>query len=212
MKEKAHIRYRDSKGNIVVGVTTALNILNKPALVKWANQLGLKGIDSSKYVDERKQIGTLTHEMIMAFLKKEKQDISDYSPNQVKKAKNSFYSFLEWWKDRHIEPILVEEPLVSDIHGFGGTPDLLAKINGNNHLIDFKTGSGIFDEALIQVIAYKRLLVENGYQVDKVRILRIPRSEDDEFEDRRVGKHEIAWRVFLDCLDIYKLKKQMREK
>ena len=47
-KTAAHIRYKTTDGTIVPGVTTILGILNKPALVRWANQLGLRGIDWEK--------------------------------------------------------------------------------------------------------------------------------------------------------------------
>jgi len=63
-RAKAHQRYRTSDGTIVPGVTTVIGILNKPALVKWANDLGLRGIDSASYVDETARIGTLAHEMV----------------------------------------------------------------------------------------------------------------------------------------------------
>src|SRR5439155_21898181 len=51
-KVKAHVRYYTSKGEQVPGVTTILSVLNKPALVSWANRMGLQGIDTHKYVDE----------------------------------------------------------------------------------------------------------------------------------------------------------------
>jgi len=52
-RSRAHITYKLADGVPVPGVTTILSVLNKPALVKWANNLGLQGIDSSKYVDEK---------------------------------------------------------------------------------------------------------------------------------------------------------------
>ena len=41
---RAHQRYKIEDGTIVPGVTTVVGILNKPALVPWANKLGLEGI------------------------------------------------------------------------------------------------------------------------------------------------------------------------
>ena len=51
-RAKPHTVYRTADGQRVPGVTTVLGILNKPALIKWANNLGLQGIDSATYVDE----------------------------------------------------------------------------------------------------------------------------------------------------------------
>ena len=48
-KPSAHTVYTDSLGTRVPGATTIIGILDKPALIKWANNLGLAGIDSTKY-------------------------------------------------------------------------------------------------------------------------------------------------------------------
>lgn len=109
MKTKAHIIYKTSDGVKVPGVTTVLGLLNKPALVKWANNLGLQGIDSSKYVDEKASIGTLAHAMITDKLIGKETDTSDYSKNQIDQAENSVLSFWEWEKDHKIEEVFLEK-------------------------------------------------------------------------------------------------------
>ena len=48
---RQHTVYKLASGARVPGVTTVLSVLNKPALVPWANKLGLEGIDVRKYVD-----------------------------------------------------------------------------------------------------------------------------------------------------------------
>ena len=63
-RAKAHQRYYTSDRKPCVGVTTVLNVMAKPALVPWANKLGLAGIDSSKYVDSLARIGSLIHYLI----------------------------------------------------------------------------------------------------------------------------------------------------
>ena len=61
-------RYRLLDKSIVPGVTTILNVLSKPALVPWANKLGLQGIEVGKYVDALGEIGTLAHLMVENYL------------------------------------------------------------------------------------------------------------------------------------------------
>ena len=73
-KTKAHVRYKLANGDLIPGVTTVLSILNKPALVKWSNNLGLNGIDVNKFVDALADIGTLTHKMIEDYLNKKEVD------------------------------------------------------------------------------------------------------------------------------------------
>ena len=76
---KAHTRYYLQDGTLVPGATTVTGLLNKPALVKWANNLGLQGIDSSKYVDKAARVGTLIHSLVEAHITGKKADLSDYT-------------------------------------------------------------------------------------------------------------------------------------
>lgn len=209
-RSRAHITYKLQDGMAVPGVTTILSVLNKPALVPWANKLGLQGIDSTKYVDEKAAIGTLAHRMIADYLQGNETDTSEYSKVQIDQAENAVLSFFEWEKTHHIDPILVEEPLVSEMFRFGGTIDCLGQINGNLCLLDFKTSRGIFPEMLIQVAAYKQLLVEHGYEVNQTTILRIGRTDDEGFEERLVNELDKRWQIFQHCLEIYRLQKEVK--
>jgi len=209
-RSRAHIRYTLKDGTIVPGVTTILSVLNKPALVKWANNLGLQGIDSSKYVDEKAAIGTLTHQMIADYLQRKETDTSEYSKVQIDQAENAVLSFLEWEKTHHIELVLIEEPMVSELYKFGGTIDCLGQMNGSLCLLDFKTSSGIFPEMMIQVVAYRQLLIEHGYKVDQAIILRVGRTPDEGFEDRLINELDRRWQIFEHCLEIYRLQREVK--
>jgi len=216
-KTKAHIRYKNSKCNILPGVTTIIGILAKPALIHWSWKLGIQGIDYRKFRDEKADAGTLGHLFIMNHLRKRKTDTSEYSKKVINMAENSFLSFLEWEKEHKLEPILIEAPLVDEEWGYGGTPDYFGFVNGNPELIDFKTGSGIYDEYIIQVAAYQQLVINSDKTnelPEKVRILRIPRSNDEAFEEKLLSGKElkVAWNIFLSCLTIYKLKKELKGK
>lgn len=210
-KVKAHQRYRLADKTIVPGVTSPLGILAKPALIPWANKLGLQGIDVNKYVDDKASIGSLAHAMILAHFDGQAADTSDYTANQINAAENSFLSFLEWVKKYDIEPVLVEASLVSETLRYGGTIDLFAQINDTPTLVDFKTGSGIYDEHWYQVAAYRYLLAENNYLVDAVKILNIPRTEDESFREETRSRLDREFDIFHKCLDIYNLKKQIKK-
>jgi ATP-dependent exoDNAse (exonuclease V) beta subunit len=210
IKTKAHQIYRKKDGTIVPGATTVLQELNKPALVKWANNLGLQGIDSTKYVDKMASIGTLAHQMVHDYFKGQATDTSEYSPDDVSKAENCMISFYNWADENEIEPILLEAPLVSEIYGFGGTIDCYCRLNGTPTLLDFKTSKAIWPEHFYQVAAYKQLLFENDYTTLQVRILRIGRDETEGFEDHVVTHLFTNWNIFEAALNIYNYKKQLK--
>jgi hypothetical protein len=169
MKTKAHIRYKTKEGKIVPGVTTILGILNKPALIPWANRLGLEGIDVGKYVDDKAEIGTLAHALATDHLTGLETDTSHYDAHQIDKAENAALSFFSWLDKNQIEPLSVEAPFVSEELLFGGTVDIFGKLNGKQVLVDLKTGSGIWPEYGYQIAAYAKLLEEQGFKVDEWR-------------------------------------------
>lgn len=208
-KVKAHVRYRNTAGEVVPGATTVLGILNKPALVGWANRLGLQGIDSTRYVDEAAQTGTLAHYLIQCELTGAEPELDDFTPAQLGRARHSLTSFHNWLAGKTLEPIFVERELVSDEYGFGGTIDLYANLDGVPTLLDFKTSSAIYPEHRFQVSAYAHLLIDHLYPVDGVRILKIGRGEGAEIEEYLVSRPQIqrGWTIFQHALAIYNLKK-----
>lgn len=208
-KSMAHTRYRTADGTIVPGVTTITGILNKPALVRWANNLGLQGVDVSKYVDEMATVGTLAHYIIECHIKNVKPDYSDYTPNQVSLAENSAIKFFTWEDQQKIEYLASELDMVSERHRFGGKCDIYCMLNGKPTLLDIKTCKGIYPEQFTQVVAYAELLKETGKVVEDVRIIRVGRDESEGFEDKKVPFLPEHWERFLHCLAIYNLNKMI---
>lgn len=206
---KAHTIYKLQDGMRVPGTTTILGVLNKPALVLWANKLGLEGIDSSKYTDVAARIGTLAHYLVECDLIGKMPDTSEYGATEVDKAENALLSYYEWKKAKKITTIGNEIPLVSEQYRYGGIIDCYCEIDGNIWLLDFKTGKAIYPEMLIQLAAYHQLLIENGYPVGKAKILRIGRDETEGFEERTITDFTLQWEMFKHCLEIYRLQKQI---
>jgi len=206
MKTEAHQRYQDYPG-----VTTVLNILDKPALVKWANNLGLKGIDSYRFRSERAEVGTLTHHLVMCYFTGETPDTDDYSAKQIREAGQAMVLFHKWVDTYKPEPILVEKSLISRRYGYGGTLDLYAKLHMYEQefkeLIDFKTSPGFYPSHFAQLAAYLHLLEENGYSVENARLVKlgiIPAMET--FGEAQLLELGTYWKLFLHCLAIYNMK------
>ncbi len=210
MKTKAHQKYLLADGKTQVpGVTTITGQLAKPALVPWANKLGLAGIDVSKFVDDKSQIGTLAHEMILAHLSKRQPETEDYSKNQIDAAENAFLSYLEWEKGHKLIPELTEVQAVSEKLGYGGTFDLYGLVDGVYELIDFKTGSGIYPEMWLQVAAYGQIVPGDSPQ--RYRILNIPRTEDESFKEEVKSDLSLHFEAFCKLLDFYNINRQIKK-
>ncbi|NCC05931.1 MAG: hypothetical protein EOM37_18255 [Proteobacteria bacterium] len=80
--------------------------------------------------------------------------------------------------------------------------------------MDFKTCKALYPEHTYQTAAYWALLIERGYRVDGVRILRIGRSEDEGFDDKIISREEIreAYTVFDAALNLYQAKKSFERR
>ena len=207
---RAHTVYKLSDGKTrVPGATTICGLLNKPYLVKWANNLGLEGISSTDYTDEAANIGTLAHAMVQADLQGTELNMNQYSPDQVDQAENALISFFEWKKHHELMPIRCEAKLVSDQYRYGGTIDCYCMLDGRPTLLDFKTGKAIYEDYFLQLAAYKNLLEELKLPVEEVRILRIGRQENEGFEDRLVDNTEKYFEIFKHLLEVYYLKREL---
>ena len=209
-KTKIHTVYKLKDGGRVPSVTTILGILNKPALLDWAWNLGTQGIDYKAVRDQAGGIGTLTHYLIMRELTGEKPDTSEYSAQDIDKAETCLLKYYEWSKVHEVKPLLVETPLVSENYHFGGTIDFYGMVDERFTLVDHTTARGIYAEKIYQVCAYKELLNENNKRVDDIIILRYGRDPTEGFEERDITSSVIGWQIFLNCLSIYNLQNEIR--
>jgi len=209
---KAHQIYKNKDGIIVPGVTTVLSILAKPALIHWAWDLGIKGIDYRKVKDNEANIGTLAHYLIECDDRGIQPDISRYSPANLDKAENAYLALLDWEKGfGEFEIVVIEQPLVCDV--FGGTLDKVIKKDNEYILIDYKTSKGIYFEMKVQLSAYKYLWNFN-YPEREIKTCYIFRlgKEDGSFESQRYDDLERELSLFLSLLEVYTLKKEIENK
>jgi hypothetical protein len=206
-KVRGHQVYRLADGTIVPGATTVTGVLNKPALIRWANQQGLAGVDTSRYVSKVADAGTLAHEMAAAHWAGETADTDAYSREQIVLAESSFRSYLAWERQHDVEIHAIERQYVSERHRYGGTIDAIADVDGVQTVLDLKTSKAIYDEHLYQVAGYWALALENDWDdVSAIRVVQIGRGEGDGWTERVLVGTDILpyWDVFQACLGLYR--------
>lgn len=210
-----HITYKNAAGEKIVGVTTALGLLAKPALIPWAYKRGKDGLELYESRDKAADIGTIVHARIMYYYKGFKVDNSNISPEAWQLSENSMKSFYEWAKPRKVKPIIIEEPMVSEKYQYGGTPDIFGEMDGELTLLDFKSGSGLYEEHFIQLSGYLQLLREAGHFPKKIVILNIPKTLDDSFSTKSISADEytmeLRFRKFIKLVEIWHLDKHVKE-
>lgn len=165
-----HTKYYNKENIEVPSVTTILKILNKPALISWANSLGFKRINVKNYLNEVAEIGTALHFFaqceIMGL-----EPIYGFNRNTMIKVAPLMELFLEWKSKNILEPIFMEKSLSSNT--FGGTFDFYGTVNGKLTVLDFKTSKSIYMSMFIQLSGYILLLESLGHKVDQAVVLSI---------------------------------------
>jgi len=216
-KSNGHQKYFLADGTEVPSVTQVLSVLGKPALIHWAWQLGKDGKDYRKERDGAASAGTLAHAYIKAHLKNEKlpEDyLMQFSKHEIDQAENAFIKFLEMMKYREFQPLLIENPLVSEKLRVGGTPDAYGIYDGKKEIWDFKTSKDIYPEYFYQLAGYKLLLEEHGHPVERVRIIQFNRSDENldyAMGSKDADKLNAETEIFLACLKIYQLSKNLEQ-
>lgn len=203
-------RYRLADGTRVPSVTQVLQVVAKPALIQWANRVGLEGVNAEEYRNETAVIGTTAHAMVEHYFRNVVADIEEELRVQ---ALPGFRNFLRWRHAHDVMPVLMETPFVSEQHGYGGTVDLVADVDGVRELIDLKFTRSIHNDQFFQLAAYRQLLAENGYPVDRVRIVRAERGEVKRrpFDERMLEDTGEHWDVFQAALALWRAQKPFRK-
>ena len=192
-------RYRLADGTPAPGCTTICGQLDKPPLLDWAYNCGVNGTPWRDIRDSAGDKGTSLHDIISGFWLGEEVVVPDGVVGR------SFKNFLKWNSQHAIEPVLIEQPFVSEKYRFGGRPDLLAIIDGCLTLPDNKSGKAIYEDYWLQVAGYGILLREHGYETEKWAILRLGKDGSWEYVVRDEVKREEG--IFLALLDIYHLRR-----
>lgn len=218
-KTKSHQKYKLKDGSQVKGVTTIIgNNLgwNKNALVGWARREALAGRDPYKVRDKAADVGTITHFIIQCLLeseiegKKIEPDLSEFAPNDVKKADGKIAGFLDWHDKHHVEAHHIECPRVSEQFRYGGTCDFDGMVDGELAIVDYKSGGkDVYIESKVQGAALMQLYLEEyGMSVTPV-IYILKLGDDGEFQPVKITDVVKYWDVFFHCLQLNKLKFQI---
>ena len=147
-------------------VTTQLGIVDKGYY--YHQFLKSNGFNADVITARAGDFGSLTHGLIERFLLKEKVSYYDLSFNQelATFVWERFNVWLGWFKEFSKEhkieykPEAVELITYSDTYESAGTCDWFPKIDNVPCLFDWKTGKNVYDEHIVQLVTYMRILEE----------------------------------------------------
>lgn len=212
------------------GVTTALGMINKPALIPWAvkmcsenikdalmkltpgetlTEAGINAIVAEgKNIYKKKtqaaaDIGTRAHAAINAIITNDRS--LDYL--NIADIKPCIDAFLDWKGRQSLTFEVGDTKLGSRLFGYGGSLDFVAFDGNKAILFDLKTSKGIYPEMAYQLAAYAQGFKETyGIEVADAFILRVGKETPD-FEVKRVANMKDCLDGFLAALKLYTLSK-----
>jgi hypothetical protein len=200
--------YRLKDGTSVPGTTTVIGRWKDSGpLLHWAFKQGRGGARTLyEERDKAADVGTMAHGMVEAHLTGTDPHIwlsenhAAAPAEQRAKACTAYRAFESWLGNQRAEVISAEQPMVSEVHRFGGTPDAVLRMpDGTLALGDVKTSNGIYRDYLLQVAAYG-LLWNEIHPDDPItggfHILRFGKEEPD-FEHRYYNDLSGAAELFL---------------
>lgn len=207
-EEKLHEQFGED-GNKTVTVREIENVLAE-AKECWR--------DRSKATS----IGSLAHRYLHAELSyragvtKEKPELTvradpilapDFTQDMLESANKAIVAGIQFLDDNHIEPVFYERIMWSPEHGFVGTADLVAKVNGVLSVVDWKTSKALYPTMFLQLAAYQSaFMCEFPDQVVKNRIVINIKKDGTglETETRDLNTFGEDLECFLSCLTLYK--------
>lgn len=214
--------YKNAAGLSIPGTHDPINrFMDQTALKFWAHKMGKEG----KSLFERSALdtGTCVHTMIELDIQgRPMSDIRFYAdstlknPIELDKAISAFRAWREWRSQHSLTPIAQEIPLVSERYQFGGTPDLIAMVDGRRCLLDFKTSKdgSVYPDKLLALAAHGRLWTEHhpdqlltgGYH-----LIMLPKDGSKPRPHTYLDL-EPQWELFKLYLQAYRLDKQCSDK
>jgi len=170
-------------------VTQLIQLLDKPALLKWANKIGLQGIDLDTYRSNSKKNGTNLH-----------NEIENYVKNKIPfssiEVQNNFINFFE-----NKEILEIEKNIECEY--FKGRLDIILNYKNQKYICDFKSNqTNVYFENILQLVAYK--MCEN---CNNIAIVSIPNFE---LININISNYEPEEEILKSLSNIYKLKNQIK--
>lgn len=230
--EKRHLYLLDDKK--VVGTTTVLGVISKPALIPWASNQAVDYIQDAirRHTSDSKSVkpknielptdnwDNMLKEARRAYAQKRDKagDVGSlvhkcieqyinrklYDPKISKQAHKMINNFKIWARENKVEFLGSEQQVYSEKNWYAGTFDFLCTIDGKTYLGDVKTSSGIYPEMFFQCAAYQIAYEEMNPKVKIDGSIIVNLKKDGTINEKRSISNKTNKEAFLAALCLYR--------
>ena len=158
-----------------------------------------------KELNKAGDIGSQIHALIEWELQSKMLEKAGPSPHVTDAAMWGYMAWQDWAKSVNLKPLAIEQAVWSRTHGYAGTLDLLAEVNGELTVLDWKSGKAVYPEAHLQNAAYRHAIREMGHG-DPVKgiIVRVPKVvTDPNFEAVEADPEAESLEIFLNAKKLW---------
>ena len=171
-------------------VSNLIQLLDKPALLKWANKIGLQGINIDDYRKESRSNGSSIHKQIELFIKHKTPFLELVNQKECER----------YFENKSI--LDIEKNIETDY--FIGRFDIKIEYKSKQFICDFKSNQkGIYLENKLQLVAYRM-----AEPCDGIGIISVP---DFTFIPVNITNYLPYENILISLSTIYNLKKQINE-
>jgi hypothetical protein len=209
--------YHNARGEPIPGTHDPVSrYKDSTALMYWAYKQGKAGVPL--YDRTAINIGSCVHHMAeLDLIDTPDNEILEYAhgflarQNDLAKAITCFNQYRDWRDRNHVHPIDIEIALVSEDYQYGGTPDLIANVNGRLALVDLKTAAKPYPDNLVALAAHCKLWEENhpGQEIETCHLICLPKDGSG-FQAHvwNAADLEPHWHLFVNWLDGFELERK----
>lgn len=167
-------------------VTNLIDMLDKPALMRWANKIGLEGIKLDDYKSKSKESGSSVHDAIENYLKFNLLPDDELLCDRIQK----------FFGDKEV--LEIEKTIETEY--FIGRFDIKLKWKNIVFIGDFKSNSKVYFETKLQLAAYRM-----AEPCDHLAVIHVP-----DFLIRPVDVNRDLYEPFIKTLsELYVLKNKI---
>lgn len=135
-------------------VTKLIDLLNKPGLIKWANKIGMKGIDVELYRADAKSKGSSKH-----------QAIEDFTRGILSEDEELNNRMEHFFSDKQI----IDTEISFETEFFTGRYDIKLAWHDLVFICDYKSSRKVYFETKLQLAAYRMAV-----PCDKLAVIHFP--------------------------------------
>jgi hypothetical protein len=168
-----------------------------------------------KSKQEAADIGSVCHRVFEAKLQGEDPKLPlvidplvspNFTAEMIEQANNAAAAGLRFIDEHEIKVVQAEAPRWSPTHGYIGTGDLIAWIDGKLSVLDWKTSKRLYATVRLQLSAYKQAYEEEypGQVIEQRVAVNTGKDGNLTVETYDNNTHGLDLSVFLSLLDIWR--------